>query len=112
MTLIFPLQFFYLRVNPLPAVSITSRRRAPWAASVVREFFTSVARSHSSASPRDAQVGEDGEHTAVIVVAGGEIELGEDVGDVLLDRAGRDDEALGDRRVRAPLGHQLEHVAL
>ena len=39
-------------------------------------------------------------------------ELAEDVRDVLLDRALGDHQALGDRRVRAALGHQPEHVAL
>ena len=39
-------------------------------------------------------------------------ELHEDARDVLLDRAGRDEEPLPDRLVRAPLGHQLEHLAL
>ena len=45
-----------------------------------------------------AQVGEHGEHAAVIVVAGGQVELGEDVRDVLLDGAGGDDERRGRSR--------------
>ena len=63
-------------------------------------------------SARDAQVGQHRQHAPVVVVAGRQVELGEDVRDVLLDRARRHHEALGDRRVRAPLGHQLEHLAL
>ncbi len=58
------------------------------------------------------QVGEHREHAAVVLVADGQLELGEDVRDVLLHRPGRDHEAFGDRRVRAALGHQLEHRAL
>ena len=39
-------------------------------------------------------------------------ELGEDRRDVLLDRGGRDHQHLRDALVRAPFGHQLEHLAL
>ena len=39
-------------------------------------------------------------------------ELREDARHVLLDRAERDEEPLSDGLVRAPLGHQLEHLAL
>ncbi len=42
----------------------------------------------------------------------GEVELEEDARDVLLDRAWRDEEPVGDRLVRAALGHELEHLAL
>ena len=55
---------------------------------------------------------QHGEHAAVVLGAGGHAELGEDARDVLLDRVRRDDEHLGDALVRAPLGHQLEHLAL
>ena len=48
----------------------------------------------------------------VVVVGGGEVELAEDVRDVLLDGAERDDERPRDRGVRAPLGHELEHLGL
>ena len=48
----------------------------------------------------------------MIVVGGGQVELGEDVGDVLLDRAGRDDERARDGGVGPALGHQAEHLAL
>lgn len=41
------------------------------------------------------EVAQDGQHTAVVVVVGGEAELGEDVGDVLLDGAFGDDEGSG-----------------
>ena len=54
---------------------------------------TASTRRWSSAPPADA-------------------ELGEDAGDVLLDRVRGDDELLGDALVRAALGHQLEHLAL
>ena len=43
---------------------------------------------------------------------GGEAELGEDAGDVLLDRALGDDQALGDGGVAAALGHEGEDVEL
>ena len=42
----------------------------------------------------------------------GQAELAEDARDVLLDRAQRDDELVGDPLVGAALGHQLEHLAL
>ena len=41
-----------------------------------------------------------------------EPKLLEDAGDVLLDGAFRDRELIGDRQVRPPFGHQLEHFAL
>ena len=56
--------------------------------------------------------GEHGEHAAVVVLGGRQPELDEDVRDVLLDRALGDDQRLGDRGVRAALGHQPEHLAL
>ena len=59
-----------------------------------------------------AQVREHGEHAPVVLDRRREVELGEDRGDVLLDRALGDDQRLGDRRVRAALGHQAEHLAL
>ena len=48
------------------------------------------------------------------MVLGGrrQAELPEDARDVLLDCARRDEEPLADRLVRAPLGHQLEHLGL
>ena len=42
----------------------------------------------------------------------GDVELGEDPGDVLLDRVLGDHERLGDAAVGPALGHQLEHLAL
>ena len=42
----------------------------------------------------------------------GEVELEEDARDVLLGGAWRDEEPVGDRLVRATLGHELEHLAL
>jgi hypothetical protein len=49
---------------------------------------------------------------AVVRTEVGEIDLGEDVGQVLLDRPARDHEGVGDRGVAAALGHQSEHIAL
>ena len=43
---------------------------------------------------------------------GWQSQLHEDVGVVFLDRADGQDELLGDARVGAALGHQLEHLAL
>ena len=48
----------------------------------------------------------------MIVRRRGEVELDEDARHVLLDRAWRDEEPVGDRLVRAALGHELEHLAL
>src|SRR5262249_16429465 len=61
---------------------------------------------------RGAQVREHGEHPAVVVVAGREIELGEDARHVLLDCAQGHEQPLCDRLVGAPFGHQLQHLAL
>ena len=46
--------------------------------------------------PLRVQVGENGEHAAVILRRGGEAKLREDARHVLLDRALGDDELLGD----------------
>src|SRR5215210_4815976 len=56
--------------------------------------------------------GEHREHAAVILGGGGEPQLPEDAGDVLLYGTLRDDEALCDGVVRLSFGHQLEHLAL
>src|SRR6266571_3657709 len=53
-----------------------------------------------------SEVGEDGEHAAVPVVVGGQAELGEDVADVLFDRAGgqhRPPAATGNDSAMTPL---------
>ena len=49
---------------------------------------------------------------AVVRTEVGEIDLGEDVGRVLLDRPARDHEGVDDRGVAAALGHQPEHIVL
>ena len=67
------------------------------------------ARADSRSERRNVQ---HGEHAAVVLGAAGHAELGEDARDVLLDGVRRDDQRLGDALVRAPLGHQLEHLAL
>ena len=59
-----------------------------------------------------AQVGEHREHAAVVVWVGGSPSFPKMRRDVLLDGALGDDELLGDRVVRAALGHQPEHLAL
>jgi hypothetical protein len=46
--------------------------------------------------PLRAEVGENGEHAAVILRRGGQAKLREDTRDVLLDGAVGDDELLGD----------------
>src|SRR4051794_3482915 len=56
------------------------------------------------------QEGQHSQDAAVVVVAGGQIELAEDARDVLLDGSGPDDHLARDRRVRASLGHELEHL--
>jgi hypothetical protein len=67
------------------------------------------------ASPERALGAEIREHRedAVVILGGGrEAQLPEDARHVLLDGAFGDDEPLGDARVRASLGHQLEDLAL
>src|SRR6188472_1073854 len=59
-----------------------------------------------------AQEREDREHPAVVVGRGRQAELREDARHVLLHGAKGDEEALGDRLVRAALGHQLEYLPL
>src|SRR3954471_3649292 len=61
---------------------------------------------------RGPQEGEHRQHAAVVVVGRRQIELAEDVGDVLLHGARRDDHRTGDRRVGTTLGHQREHLVL
>ena len=58
------------------------------------------------------EVGEDGEHPAVTVLAVGDVELGEDVADVGFDGAFADHEPVCDGSVGESLGHELEHAAL
>jgi hypothetical protein len=43
-----------------------------------------------------AEVGDDGEDTPIVFVAGADVELGEDAGDVGLDRAFAEVEAIRD----------------
>src|SRR5256885_11008477 len=52
------------------------------------------------------------QHAPVPLVVRLQVQLHEDVVDVLADRALADSQALGDRGVRAALGHQLQHVAI
>src|SRR5664279_6278534 len=58
------------------------------------------------------QVSEDGEHAPVVVFRRWQREPIEDRGGVLADRLLRDEQPGGDRRVRAALGHQREHLTL
>jgi hypothetical protein len=58
------------------------------------------------------QVGQDGKDPAVPAVGGRQPELGEDVADVLVDRAFGDDQCGGDGRVVVALGHQGEDLVL
>src|SRR4051794_36865383 len=58
------------------------------------------------------EVRQHGEDPPVVVGAGREAELVEDVRDVLLHAAIRDLQPLGDALVGAALGHQLEHLTL
>src|SRR6476660_1332437 len=53
--------------------------------------------------------GEHGEHSAVVVGGRWQVEFGEDVVDVLVDRLLADVEAKGDGGVRAAFGHEGEH---
>src|SRR5215211_9396553 len=55
---------------------------------------------------------EDGQDPAVVGGGGGEAELAEEAGDVLLDRALGDDQALGDGGIAAALGHEGEDIEL
>jgi hypothetical protein len=59
-----------------------------------------------------SQVGQDGEHPAVVGVGLGEAELVEDALDVLLDGAPGDEERLGDRAVGASFCYEGEDLAL
>src|SRR5689334_14476204 len=59
-----------------------------------------------------AEIRHDREDAPVVLRAAREIELAEDVGDVGLDRALAQVQALGYPHVGAALGHQREHLAL
>src|SRR4051794_4106520 len=56
------------------------------------------------------QEGQNGQDPPVVFIRGGQVQLAEDVGDVLLDRAGRDDQRAGDGGVGPALGHQAEDL--
>src|SRR5215217_2705756 len=81
--------------------------------------MTGCGHRHDAASrrlqvrlPLRAQVGENGEHAAVILGRGGQAKLREDARHVLLDGAVGDDELLGDPGVGAALGHEAEDLTL
>src|SRR3954470_22175967 len=59
-----------------------------------------------------AQELENSEHAARILPCCRQSQLLEDLRDVLLDRAHRDDERVGDALVRAARGHELEYLPL
>jgi hypothetical protein len=59
-----------------------------------------------------AEVGEYGKNATVAVLAVGQVELGEDVTDVSLDRSLAQDQTFGDACVGQALRHQREHLAL
>src|SRR3954447_761000 len=70
-------------------------------------------QTHGS-DPRSSlalQIGQNGEHAAVILGRRRQTEFREDARHVLLDRAEGDHEPLRDRLVRTPLGHQLQYLA-
>ncbi len=54
---------------------------------------------------------EDGENAAVVGVVGSQTEFGEDIPDVLLDRAFGHHDGLSDGGVVVTLGHEREHFA-
>src|SRR6516165_523283 len=59
-----------------------------------------------------AEVAQHGQHATMVAVTGRQPELGEDVVDVLLDRATADHERVGDCGVGPALGHEGEYLAL
>ena len=67
-----------------------------------RRFGDRAGRRRAARADSGAQVGEHGEHAAVALVGGGEVELLEDRPDVALDGARAQEEPVADRRVRAP----------
>ena len=81
------------------------RRRRPGAGGAGR----AAGRGARSAG---AEVSEHRQHAAVVLGRRRQVELGEDRGDVLLDRPLGDDQLRGDGGVGAALGHQPQHLAL
>src|SRR5215471_16485728 len=59
-----------------------------------------------------AQVCENRENAAMVVGRAGDPQLAEDAVDVALDRLRAEHQLLADAVVRAPFGHQAEHLAL
>src|SRR4030095_14952867 len=64
------------------------------------------------AATSTVQPPQHGEHAPVVVLGGRQVQLGEDVGDVLLDSPVAHDQLAGDGVVAAALGHQAEDFAL
>src|SRR5215472_13201614 len=58
-----------------------------------------------------AEVAQHGQHATMVAVTGRQPEFGEDVVDVLLDRAAADHERVGDGGVGPAFGHEGKHLA-
>ena len=77
-----------------------------------RARLAELIRGPGSGGSAAAKVGENGEDAPVVRIGGGQAKLGEDVGNVLFDRADGQEELLGDAGVRAAFGHETEHLTL
>src|SRR5581483_6836925 len=107
------------RPSPRP---VTPRLHSATGCSPNSILRTSPASTNSSARPPSSrqratssgrpEVREHRQHPPVVVRARRQPQLPEDARHVLLDGALGDDERVRDRLIRAPLRHQLEHLAL
>ena len=84
-----------------------------WSARVTIDAlkFKNALRPHRLLRPAP-QRDQHGQHPAMVVLGPVQPQLGEDVRDVALHGLQADRQAVGDRAVRASLGHQRQHVAL
>src|SRR5690606_8998070 len=73
---------------------------------------TNQSRARRNMATSALQPPQHGEHPAVVVLGGGQVQLHEDVADVLLDGALAHHQLAGDGGVGAALGHEAEHLAL
>src|SRR4029453_8010866 len=79
--------------------------------SATSSSIRSVAMPATVTGSARSEPGEHGEYATVVRADIRQVDLGEDVGDVLLDRTPGDHQTFRDGGIAAPFGHQCQHLA-